>query len=218
MATQSPFPFLDNLFGQLAKGLKPPPWLVDEVQRRLVLLLNHVLMQELEAQARLARQKGRVVEAQWRNFTIRLVATPAGLLDLAAPSMAPDLTLALTEDSPWQLVQAAARGDKPPVRIAGDVQFAAEINWLVDHVRWDLEEDLSRLLGDAPAHAIGQGVRRMVDAMRKFAGPSAGPGQAPADSSAAAASAAPAPAAASGPVEVPPAVPPGPTPPGSTGA
>jgi ubiquinone biosynthesis protein UbiJ len=173
MATQSPFPFLDNLFGQLSSGLKPPVWLVEEIQRRLVLTLNHVLMQEPEAQARLARQKGRLVEAQWRNFAMRLVATPAGLLDLAPATATPDLTLTLTEDSPWQLAQAALRGDKPPVRIAGDVQFAAEINWLVDHVRWDLEEDLSRVVGDAPAHAIGQGVRRMAEALRKFAGPAA---------------------------------------------
>jgi hypothetical protein len=42
------------------------------------------------------------------------------------------------------------------VRIAGDVQLAAEVQWLVDHVRWDLEEDLSRVIGDAPAHAMGQ--------------------------------------------------------------
>jgi ubiquinone biosynthesis protein UbiJ len=173
MATQSPFPFLDNLFGQLAKGLQPPPWLIEEVQRRMVLLLNHVLMREPEAQRRLVRQKGRVVEARWRNFTMRLVATPAGLLDLAAATQAPDLTLILTEESPWQLAQAAARGGKPPVQIAGDVQFAAEVNWLVDHVRWDLEEDLSRLVGDAPAHAIGQGARRMVEALRRFAAPAA---------------------------------------------
>jgi ubiquinone biosynthesis accessory factor UbiJ len=169
MATQSPFPFLDSLFKQLAKGLQPPAWLIDEVQRRMVLLLNHVLMQEPEAQARLLRQKGRVVEARWRNFDMRLVATPAGLLDLAAPVAVPDLTLTLTEDSAWQLAQAAARGTKPPVRIVGDVQFAAEINWLVDHVRWDLEEDLSRVIGDAPAHALGAGTRRMVEALRKFA-------------------------------------------------
>ena len=191
MATQSPFPFLDGLFRQLANGLKPPAWLVDEVQHRLVLMLNHVLMQEPEAQARLARQTGRVVEVKWRNFTIRLVATPAGLLDLAVASAAPDLTLTLTEESPWQLAQTAARGDKPPVRIAGDVQFAAEINWVVDHVRWDLEEDLSRLMGDAPAHAIGQGLRRMTEALRKFASatgsgpsPSTGSGQPPAPSAA----------------------------------
>ena len=71
-----------------ASGLQPPAWVVEEVQRRLVLLLNHVLMQEPEAQARLARQAGRVVEARWRAFVMRLVATPAGLLDLA-PSAAP---------------------------------------------------------------------------------------------------------------------------------
>jgi ubiquinone biosynthesis protein UbiJ len=168
MATQSPFPFLDGLSRRISNGLKPPAWLVEEVQRRLVLTLNHVLMQEPEAQARLKRQTGRVVEARWRSFTMRLAATPAGLLELASASAAPDLTLTLTEESPWQLAQAAVRGDKPPVRIAGDVQFAAEINWLVDHVRWDMEEDLSRLVGDAPAHAIGNGLRRMTEALRKF--------------------------------------------------
>ena len=184
MATQSPFPFLDDLFSRLTSGLQPPGWMVEDIQRRMVLLFNHVLMQEPEAQARLARQAGRLVEARWRIFVMRLVATPAGLLDLAPGTVQPDLTLTLTEESPWQLAQAALRGDKPPVRIAGDVQFAAEINWLVEHVRWDLEEDLSRLIGDAPAHAMGEAGRRMVQALRQFAGtppapaPSAGPGQA----------------------------------------
>jgi ubiquinone biosynthesis accessory factor UbiJ len=187
MATPStPFPFLNDLFERLAGGLQPPPWMVDEVQRRLVLLVNHVLMQEPEAQARLTRQAGRVLEARWRVFVMRLVATPAGLLDLAPGDAQPDLTLTLTEDSPLQLAQAALRGDKPPVRIAGDVQFAAEINWLVDHVRWDLEEDLSRIVGDAPAHAMGGAARRIAQALRQFARPAAtaapvspaGPGQA----------------------------------------
>lgn len=166
MATQSPFPFLDGLL----QRLQPPAWVVDEVQRRVVLLLNHVLMQEPEAQARLMRQTGRVVEAHWRHFHMRLVATPAGLLDLASPAAVPDLTLTITEDSPWNLTQAALRGDKPPVRIAGDVQFAAEVNWLVDNVRWDLEDDLSRVIGDGPAHAAGQAGRSLAQALRKFIG------------------------------------------------
>lgn len=171
MATQSPFPFLDGVFERLGERLQPPAWLVGEVQHRLVLLLNHVLMQEPEARARLARQSGRVVEARWRQFVVRLAATPAGLLDLAAPAARPDLTLEVTEESPLALAQAAVRGDKPPVRIAGDVQFAAEINWLVDNVRWDVEEDLSRVIGDAPAHAIGAAGRRMAEALRRFAAP-----------------------------------------------
>lgn len=177
MATQSPFPFLDAFFDRLAGGLRPPAWMIEEVQRRLVLLFNHVLMQEPEAQARLARQSHRVVEARWRNFVMRLVATPAGLLDLAPDGAPPDLTLTLTEESPWGLAQAALRGDNPPVRIEGDVQFANEVNWLVEHVRWDLEEDLSRLVGDAPAHAMGTAARRMVQALRQFVRPAPGAGQ-----------------------------------------
>jgi ubiquinone biosynthesis protein UbiJ len=176
MATQSPFPFLDGLFEKLSTSLQPPAPVIEELQRRLVLLLNHVLQQEPEAQARLVRQCGRVLEARWRQFVIRLAATPAGLLELAPGAAQPDLTLTLTEDSPWSLTQAALRGDKPPVRIAGDVQFAAEVNWLVDNVRWDLEEDLSRLVGDAPAHAAAQAGRRVVQALRGFAAPK-GPDQ-----------------------------------------
>jgi ubiquinone biosynthesis protein UbiJ len=168
MATQSPDSFLDGIFHKLGDALQPPPWVVQEAQHRLVLLLNHVLQQEPEAQARLKRQSGRLVVAHWRGFSVRLQATPAGLLDLGPAQAPPDLTLTLTETSPFALAQAALRGDKPPVRIAGDVQLAAEVQWLVDHVRWDLEEDLSRILGDAPAHAIGQAGRGMADAVRRF--------------------------------------------------
>jgi ubiquinone biosynthesis accessory factor UbiJ len=177
MATQSPFPFLDTFFERLGNGLQPPAWMIEDIQRRLVLLLNHVLMQEPEAQARLARQAQRVAEARWRIFVVRLVVTPAGLLDLAPVAGQPDLTLTLTEESPWGLAQAALRGDNPPVRIEGDVQFATDINWLVEHVRWDLEEDLSRLIGDAPAHAMGVAARRMVLALRQFVRSSTAAGQ-----------------------------------------
>lgn len=182
MATQSPDSFLDGLFGKIGELLQPPTWAVEEMQRQLVLVLNHVLQQEPEAQARLKRQAGRLVEAHWRHFNVRLQATPAGLLDLGSPAAQPDLTLTLTEESPFALAQAAVRGDKPPIRIAGDVQLAAEVQWLVDHVRWDVEEDLSRIFGDAPAHAIGQALRRMGLALRQFAGgavPGATPPPAP---------------------------------------
>lgn len=181
--------FIDSLLGSIGERLAPPPWAVHEAQHRIVLLLNHVLMQEPQAMDRLRRQAGRIVEGRWRVFHIRLLATPAGLLDLASPAAAPDLTLTIADESPWSLAQAALRGEKPPVRIVGDVQFAAEVNWLVDHVRWDIEEDLARLVGDAPAHAVAQAVRSMAEALRRFvpgapaaaspaAGGSAGPGSA----------------------------------------
>jgi ubiquinone biosynthesis protein UbiJ len=159
---------LEEVFQKITTQFQPPAWAVQETQRRIVLLLNHVLMQEAEACARLARQKSRVVLFQWRDLQFKVVATPAGLLDLTSSDAPVDLTLTVTEASPLALAQTTLRGDKPPVRIEGDVQLAAEVNWLADHVRWDIEEDLSRLVGDAPAHAIGQAAKRAAQALRQF--------------------------------------------------
>ena len=150
----------------------PPDWVVSEVRGRIVLLLNHVLMQEPEATGRLARQKGRVVVIQWRFINFKLIATPAGLLDIANETAPADLTLALTQESALDIVTGLLKGDKPAVRIEGDVQLAAEVNWLAEHVRWDIEEDLSRIVGDVPARTLVQIANRMRDAVAKFAAPS----------------------------------------------
>ena len=168
MATQSPFSMLDGFLQSFDVPLTPPKWAVDETQRRLILLLNHILMQEPQAMERLKRQKGSTVLAKWREFVFPITVTPAGLLDLASPGTQPDLTFVVTQQSPLQLAQTLMQGEKPPVHIEGDVQLAAEINWLVDHVRWDVEEDLSKLMGDVPAHTLMQGARSMADALMKF--------------------------------------------------
>lgn len=169
MATpSSPFSFLAELFDKAASRLQPPAWAIHEIQHRTVLFLNHVLQQEPEAQARLKRQLGQVVEVRWRGIFLRLAATPAGLLELAPEGATPDLTLSITQENPLELAQAAMLGDKPVVRIVGDVQLAAEVNWLVDHVRWDVEDDLARIVGDVPAHAIGNAARKLVGGLRQF--------------------------------------------------
>jgi ubiquinone biosynthesis protein UbiJ len=172
MTKQSPHSWLEGFLQHLPPlpHVQPPVWALVEAQHRIVLLLNHILLQESEAMRRLAKQQGRVVLVQWRSLTVKLVATPAGLLDLATAQAQPDLLLTLGEESPLTLAQAALSGDKPTVRIEGDVQLAAEVNWLVDHVRWDIEEDLSRVIGDASAHTLGRAARNMTGVLRQFIG------------------------------------------------
>lgn len=167
MNPQTPFSSLADALGKLAGGIQPPDWLVDELQHRVVLFLNHVLMQEPEAQARLMRHAGRVVRLQWRDFVLPLAATPAGLCELA-PGGEHDLLLMVADASPLDIARHVLRGERPAVRIEGDVQFAAEVNWLVEHVRWDAEEDLARLVGDAPAHALASVGRGAAQALRQF--------------------------------------------------
>lgn len=160
----SPLGFLHSLLG----SIRPPDWVVDELQNRVVLFLNHVLMQEPQAQERLKRQKGKPVKVQWGDVHLTLAATAAGLLERPSGAAQPELTVTLTQSSPFALVQSVITGDKPGVDIQGDVQLAAEVAWLVDNVRWDVEEDLSRVMGDATAHTLSKFARAASQAVKAF--------------------------------------------------
>ena len=164
MTNTFPFSFLESI----ATRFQPPAWVVSETQQRLVLFLNHVLMQETEAQDRLARKKGSVLHIRWGLFALDLLITPAGLLDKANADAKPDLLIAVSVDSPMVLVQSIMAGKPPPVKIEGDVQLAAELGWLAENLRWDFEEDLSRVLGDIPAHAMADAARRIGQAVKSF--------------------------------------------------
>jgi len=159
---------LESFFQDFKLPFTPPAWAVEESQRRIVLLINHVLMQEPQATARLARQKGRVVLVQWQSLNFKVALTPAGLLDLAPADVASDLVLTLTDASPVALVQGLLQDGKPEVHVQGDVQLAAEVNWLTDHLRWDVEADLARIVGDVPAHMVVQNCRKIAQALQQF--------------------------------------------------
>lgn len=170
MATQSPFSLLSTLAERAAQVVQPPAWLVHEGQQRLVLFLNHVLMQEPQAMERMVRQSGRVALVQWRHFSLALLVTPAGLFNLAEEGAQPDLRLEVTNTNPFTLARSALRGDKPSIRIEGDVQLAADLQWLADNVSWDVEEDLARVIGDVPAHTLASLARSAAQAVRQFVG------------------------------------------------
>ncbi|MEY4283500.1 MAG: hypothetical protein EBV20_01385 [Betaproteobacteria bacterium] len=157
-----------DLFANLLQRWEPPVWLRDELSQRLVLVINHVLQQEPQAQQRIARLHGQQLHFQWQNISLQLVFTPAGLMDLASNERPADLRVELMSQRPSEVMHALAQGDKPAVSIHGDVRLAAEVNWLIDHVRWDAQADLARLFGDAAAYRIAQAARSAAQALKRF--------------------------------------------------
>jgi ubiquinone biosynthesis protein UbiJ len=168
MASAVSFAEISAQVRQLAWQLQPPAWLLHELQDKLVILLNHVLSQEPAAIERLRRQQGRCVLVSWRQLSLQWTVTPAGLLERSDTSQTPDLRVHVNEESPINLLQGLRTGQKPTMRVEGDVMLAAELNWLVDHVRWDAEEDLSRLVGDAWAHKLVGLAKRVFKALSEF--------------------------------------------------
>ncbi len=161
--------FFTSFFSKLPQ---PPVWLISEGHNRIVLLLNHVLQQEPEAMQRLARQKGRRVKFAWQQYTLLLTPTPVGLLAVASQPEAGmgnvDLLLEITDTDISDLSQKLMRGDKPNVRIEGDVQLAAEVQWLAQNVKWDLEGDLARVVGNVSAHNIVRAAKSVEAKLREW--------------------------------------------------
>jgi ubiquinone biosynthesis accessory factor UbiJ len=164
---------LPDFFSSLLKKLpQPPAWLIDEGHNRIVLLLNHILQQEPEAMQRVARQKGRIVKFAWQQYTLLLTATPVGLLAVASVPNSEttkiDLLLEVIDTDVAELGKKMMQGDKPNVRIEGDVQLAAEVQWLAQNVSWDLEGDLARVVGDVSAHHIANTARTVQTKLKEW--------------------------------------------------
>lgn len=99
---------------------------------------------------------------------LRLAIAEGGTLAPAAEGAPCALTLTVGP----QVLPALVRGEDHfarAVETSGDPALAAEVMRLVRHLRWDAEEDLAKLLGDAAAHRLAQGVRAFFGVQREAA-------------------------------------------------
>lgn len=130
----------------------------------LAAALNHLLQGNGWARDLLLPHAGKVAQFRCPPFETRLAVRDDGQLAVAAPDATPAVELTLT---PGLLLRAAARDDSAwrDVIITGDTALAAAIHQLWRHLRWDVEEDLSRAFGDIAAHRMvdtGRAARRWV--------------------------------------------------------
>lgn len=132
---------------------------------RVTLLVNHVLTAEPVALQRLKAHAGRCMELQFDGWPSGLpplppttfVVTPAGLVEWRGAHVAdPALRLGIDASNPALGLALALTGRRPRIEVAGDAAFAADLNWLIDNVRWDIEDDLARAVGQAPAREIAR--------------------------------------------------------------
>lgn len=144
---------------------------------RLALLANHVLSGEPAAVERLRAHGGRSLQVQLDGWPALLPVppelafrvTPAGLLEWCGlePLAAPDLRLQLDASNPALAMAQWAAGERPRVDVQGDAQFATDLSWLMDNLRWDVEDDLARLVGEAPAHEFARLGRLLAGGLRE---------------------------------------------------
>ena len=129
--------------------------------------LNHLLEAEPWARERLVPFAGAIVELRSAFLPpMRLAITAEGRVWPAGREEPASLVLTFGRE----VVPALIRGEDHlarAVQTEGDARLASEMLFLVRHLRWDAEEDLARVLGDAAAHRLATGAREFFASQRE---------------------------------------------------
>lgn len=140
-------------------------------------VLNHLLKPEAWARTRLQAYAGKTAWFTVDPFGLGLTVTPEGYVRRCASAADAAVRISLPLSALPQALMAGAGGlDRAlmrRMRLEGDADFAQAISEIASRLRWDAEDDLSKLVGDAAATQISAGVRAVVGqasaAQRKLA-------------------------------------------------
>lgn len=126
--------------------------------RTAVSALNHILSGENWARERLRGFVGQHVRLLAGPVAVELAIDSEGIFQLRAlgSEVVPAVTIELPADLPFRLLNgrdtifAAAR-------LSGSADFAEALAFVFRNLRWDVEDDLSRLVGDIAARRLVRG-------------------------------------------------------------
>lgn len=135
----------------------------------VVRLLNALLSREAWARDRLRPHAGKTVRLVAGGFDWRLTVTSDGRIDSADVAVLPNVTLTVEAGQLPRLLSAEPAERMQAVRIDGEAALAQVVADLARDLRWDVEDDLSRLMGDAPALRLSSAVRRLGSGARTSA-------------------------------------------------
>jgi ubiquinone biosynthesis protein UbiJ len=123
------------------------------LDRPVILFINHLLAEEQWARDRLVPFAGKRVRVTAPALPdLDFAVASDGMLEAVADGD-PDLTIALT---PAALPKLLTRDETvlQTIAFSGDAELAGALQFLFRNLRWEYEEDLSRVVGDVAAHRI----------------------------------------------------------------
>lgn len=129
-------------------------------------MLNRLLKNEPWARQSLVPFAGKTALVTMPPFSLSVQVTNDGLFEHVAADHPPDLTIEL----PLARVGAVASGASSmaaEIRIEGDPDLAEVLGRLASHLRPDVEEQLSRVIGDVAAVRVTGVVKGLAEAVKE---------------------------------------------------
>ena len=122
--------------------------------------VNHVLRSAPLAMERLAKHAGRTAAIHVGPMMAALTLQTTGEVTAAVAGAPIDLVVRI---SPFLLPRLVAREAAAfdEIEMSGDRALADDIAFIARHLTWDVEEDLSKMVGDIAAHRLVAGARAL---------------------------------------------------------
>jgi ubiquinone biosynthesis protein UbiJ len=102
------------------------------------------------------------------DVSLKAAAMPAATEASAdASPVCFDVTITVEAGAAPAFLSGGQAGALKYVRIEGDAEFATALGYLAEHLRWEPEEDLAKLVGDAGAHRAATFAREIAGRARR---------------------------------------------------
>lgn len=122
---------------------------------------NHLLTGASWARSRLQPFAGQTARLALGRLSIPIGIDHSGLLVPGDPAAAPAVSISLDADAPLRLL-TDRQSLFSSAHIVGAADLAETLGFVLRNLRWDVEDDLSRLVGDIAARRVLQGGQRLA--------------------------------------------------------
>lgn len=129
-------------------------------------LLQHITHQNNWSRKHLLSFAGNVVQFDIALIKTNLIILEDGSLGVAADNATTDAIIHIPPSLALRLM-ANDEAAKLKIKIDGDVHLATELGKILQHMRWDIEEDLSKIIGDIPANKIASISKQTLASAKK---------------------------------------------------
>jgi ubiquinone biosynthesis protein UbiJ len=116
--------------------------------------LNHILAREPWARQQLVEHAGKTLRLTLAPFALSLTLDTEGLVRLAESDAVPNVSIELPPGSLGAIFVQGPNSALRQVKLEGDAEFAQAVSLVAQNVRWEFEEDLSRVVGDIAARRL----------------------------------------------------------------
>ncbi len=132
----------------------------------LAAFLQHIQSQNTWSQAMLQAHAGKSIAIDAKLVRAHWVILENGRFTIAGETAAPDATLTIT---PSTLLRLAANDTEAQsqVKLSGDTALAASLAKVLTHLRWDITDDLSHVVGDVASEQLASSSQQVLNTAKE---------------------------------------------------